>query len=364
MLQMPYYSPSQPTSTPQVRYMYPNMQYGTPSQPPPLQTQGSIEGQGQSAPGQPNGHYSGQYMPGYSGGGTSSTAGGSYPVMGYPSMAVQTVETYQQPPTYPQGAPQPYPQGAPQTDMTPAQSAYSQYQGGSAAPSGSQPNYVQTQGPVYYSSPSTNGGSGVMTSVAFPTMTVQGHLSGQGSYRPRTPPNQASGIGSVGTSVNVNGVGTVGLAGGTYMPYTSPPYNPQAVQTQRPQTPQVMPFQPMPHNHSPPQPPFPVVRPNMQMSMQMQTRTTPPPPPGGQYQHVAMVPTSQHVKMYGVDQRPPKSVELYNPEITKEPPGGVLSLQAPQVVALPKGGATMAMRPVAPVCPPYRQPTPMCPGTS
>ena len=335
-----------------------------------------------------SGQYSGPYMQNYGtqrGPGQGSTSGSTtYQVVsGYPSIG-PSGDGYPQ--TQPPGGYQPTggvgPTGyQPQTDMGSAmaaaaavaaaapapQGSYSQYPTASGAPSCSQPSYVQQQqqqqqqqqtpGSVYYSSatPCSNGAAAAMT---FPTMGQS-----QGSYRPRTPPNQSGtgNLGGIGPSVSVNGVGVMGVsASGQYVSYPGPspgaPY-PQPV-AQRPQASQVLPYQSMPHTHSPPQPPFPVVRPNMQMSMQMQTRTTPPPPPGGQYSHVAMVPaSSQQVKIYGVDQRPPKSVDLYNPELNKD--GGALSLQAPQVVALPKGGTAVSVRSAGP---PYRAPTPMCPG--
>lgn len=362
LFQVPYYSANQGTGGPQMRYMYPTMPYMQGPQQGQLQSQGSVEGPAPPTPtaavpppAQPtqNGQFGGQQY-------VQNCAPSGYPMVGYPSMTVQTIDGYPQQTYQQSGAVQGYqvPQGQGQPEVNTQPPYSTQYQAG--ATSTSQPSsYVsQSVPPMFYNTSQTTNGSQVMT---YPSMGTP--MSGQGSYRPRTPPSQvANGTAqpvSIGVQPQQMSNVNVTASAPQYVSYSAYP----PAQTGRPQVPHssMVPFQGVP-NASPPQA-FPMVRPNMQISMHMQTRTTPP-PAGTQYSQVPMVTGAQPIKMYGMDQRSTgKSVaDVYKAEMT-----GFKDMASGNGVVGPQGpvGGVKAMglslRPVAPAMTAYRTP-PINPG--
>ena len=292
-------------------------------------------------------------------------------MMGYPTMTVQTVDGYPQQ-TYQQGY-QMAPPGPGQGEVS-APPTYTQYQAVPSSTSQPSSSYASQSVPMFYNTAPTSSGSQGMP---YPNMAtagqMSGQISGQGSYRPCSPPSQAGStaapappvVGSIGGSSQPASVTVTGSGGPQYVSYSTYPQVP----SQRPAAPHapMVPFQGVP-NPSPPQT-YPVVRPNMQMNMHMQSRTTPP-PAGSQYSQVAMVPGAQPIKMFSMDQRGSgggKSVpDIYKMDMGVKPGElatstangvgsgcqGTMSGVGKAMVAAAVAG--LPLRPVAPTLAPYR----------
>jgi len=283
--QMSGYMPNQaPTSTQSFRYTYPTMPYMQSMAEPPGPS-GEVP-KAVAPPGEQQQNES-QYggVPQY-----------GCTMMPFPHMTVQAVETYQ-PPMYPQQQQQP-PGGQAQN-----------YAARVDAPQFSQAQPV----PVYYNAtPTSNAAAPPQGAAQVITYPSVGQLTSHGStvYRaPRTPPPPRG--------------CAIGGQPGSVAP--APQYNMLSYSTYPPQA------QSQPPRNLVPSPgygtvatpvgqplqAYPVLRPIGGVAMSLPNRTTPPP---AQPYHpaVSMVTGSPQLKLVAVEQRPPKSAELYNPELNKQ----------------------------------------------
>ena len=271
VLQMPGYMTNQaPTSTPAFRYTYPTMPYMQPMVDPqrpggevPKAVAPSADQQGDA-----------QY-------GTVPQYGCT--MMQFPQMTVQAVETYQ-PQMYP---PQQQPPGGQPENYQPRIDA---------------PQFSQSQAvPVYYA-PTSNAAA-----QRVPQVMTYASVGGSVYRSPRTPPPPPRGCpvvgqpGSIATAPQYNM-----LSYSAYPPQAQAPRNmvPGAYGTVA--TPQPMQA-------------YPVLRSIGGVAMSLPNRTTPPPTQPYHPAAVAMVTGgSPQLKMVAVEQRPPKSTELYDPELSKQ----------------------------------------------
>lgn len=368
--QVPYYPQGQATGGQQMRYMYPQMPYG--SQPPQPSQEVSQRGatsqpQNQQQNGTPcmGPHYVQNY---------------AYPVVGFPQMTVQSVEYQQQPAGYPQPqaapAPQPFPAQAQQgtvpasplqQDGSAPQTNYTQLPQQPPASGMGQGSYMQPTVPGFYTSPGTNS-SQVVTYQPAPVMPAgMAGQQGGGGYRPRTPPGQPQSAVATGQQA-CSSMGTVPASTPQYVSYTAYPQQ-LAAAASHPR-PGLQPgpgtagavMAPFPNltPQTPPGPGFSVVRPhapNMQMGMHLQaaSRTTPP-PQGAQF----MVPSGAQIKMVSMERAKPgegyvsaSQEQLPPKDMTITPNGSVTSAPSNMVPTPPKGmGTITAVRPA------YRGPVP------
>ena len=285
--QMSGYMPNQaPTSTQSFRYTYPTMPYMQSMAEPPGPS-GEVP-KAVAPPGEQQQNES-QYggVPQY-----------GCTMMPFPHMTVQAVETYQ-PPMYPQ---------QPQQQQPPGGQAQN-YAARVDAPQFSQAQPV----PVYYNAtPTSNAAAPPQGAAQVITYPSVGQLTSHGStvYRaPRTPPPPRG--------------CAIGGQPGSVAP--APQYNMLSYSTYPPQA------QSQPPRNLVPSPgygtvatpvgqplqAYPVLRPIGGVAMSLPNRTTPPP---AQPYHpaVSMVTGSPQLKLVAVEQRPPKSAELYNPELNKQ----------------------------------------------
>lgn len=297
-----------PAATPSFRYTYPTVPYMQ-SMPEPQVPTGEVS-KAVAPPGeqQSDSQYGG--VPQY-----------GCTMMQFPQMTVQAVETYQ-PPMYP-----------PQQQQQPPGGQTQNYVARVDAPQFSQGQAV----PVYYTAtPTSNTTAPPQVAAQVITYPSVGQLTSHSStvYRaPRTPPP-------------LRGC-TLGGQPGSIVP--APQYNMLSYSTYPPQA------QSQPPRNLVPTPgygavatpvgqplqAYPVLRPVGGIAMSLPNRTTPP-PTQPYHQAVSMVTGSPQLKMVAVEQRPPKSAELYNPELNKQMtlcPQGTQPAPVVPLVRVPINGA-------------------------
>ena len=362
---------------------------GQPQQQPQQQQQQSVgQQQAQNVIGYPSSQQ--QYVQGAYQGYGAGVMGGGGGAGGYPTetTAYATQQSYPPPPQPPQAAsgqppppqqqpgypPAPPPQPPQQTPQpqTPQELGYStpQYQNPTTVSQGTP--YVQTAMPAAYYNNLPPNSSASSQIISYPggqgqqqQPGVQVSLSGQG-YRPRTPP----GGGNIGQPMSAP----------QYMAYSYAQFSQQQQvapsaqqQQQRAHTPQGVSFPKMP----------PVVVPSASYpstvaATGMRPMTTPPPPPGPPgappppqttmayppQMPGVMQGAAGQLKMFTVDQRPPKSSELYNPDGSgvgcKDPAlmAAAAAAMQPQVLGVAKAPASMSQMRQGTTAQ-YRPPTPI-----
>ena len=267
-----------PTSTPAYRYTYPTMPYM----------------QSMSDPQRPGGELPKTVAP--SADQQSDAQYGTVPqygctMMQFPHMTVQAVETYQ---------PQMYPQQQPPGGQT------ENYQPRIDAPQFSQAQPV----PVYYAAtPTSNAAVQPQGAAQVMTYPSVGPLPGASVYRsPRTPPPPPRGCAIAGQPGSIAPAPQYNmLSYSAYPPQAQPPRN--MVPTPGYGTVATPVGQPLQA--------YPVLRSIGGVAMSLPNRTTPP-PTQPYHPAISMVTGSPQLKMVAVEQRPPKSAELYDPELSKQ----------------------------------------------